>query len=112
MTKNITDPLTGQVMLVNVTKCCGPVEPTELRLNQEYIKYYILIASTVLVALIPMLCMLITTLLIYQEMTQATRVAQVIHCTFFEPRTNTSIHTSDSITHLSTTFIKSALPRA
>ena len=77
VTKNITDPLTGKVMLVNVTKCCGPVEPTELRLNQEYIKYYILIASTVLVALIPMLCMLITTLLIYQEMTQATRVAQV-----------------------------------
>ena len=62
---NVTNPATGEVYTVNVTTFM-PATPTDLRMDREYILNYVLIASTVLVTVIPMLCMLVSSALIYK----------------------------------------------
>ena len=62
---NVTDPETGEVSTVNITTFMK-AHPTDLRLDREYIMNYVLIASTVLGTVIPMLCMLVSSALIYK----------------------------------------------
>ena len=62
---NVTDPETGEVSIVNITTFMT-AHRTDLRWDREYIVNYVLIASTVLVTVIPMLCMLVSSALIYK----------------------------------------------
>ena len=65
----MTNPETGQTYTINITEF-GRAKATSLRLNETYIMIYVLITSTLVVMVLPMLCMLISSALIYREMTK------------------------------------------
>ncbi len=62
--------------LINVTKesdCEVRVlaEPTAIRMRDDYVRDYVLIACSVLVVFVPTACMVVSTLLIWREMVRA-----------------------------------------
>jgi hypothetical protein len=63
---NITDSLTGNITSVNTTTLLPIINP--MRDKYEYVLYYTLITSNVLTLLLPMILLLISAVLIYNEM--------------------------------------------
>ena len=66
MIVNITDSLTGKITIVNTTIMAPITNP--MRDKYEYVLYYTLITSNVLTLLLPMILLLISAVLIYNEM--------------------------------------------
>ena len=74
VTKNVTNNVTGEVSAVNVsTQNTLNINP--IRDNYQYIRDYTLISYNFLTLLLPMILMSISSVLIYLEMSKATRLA-------------------------------------
>ena len=69
---NITDEETGIVSTVNSTRVLPIINP--IRNNYKYIRDYTLISSNVLTLLLPMIFMLISAVVIYNEMSKTSNV--------------------------------------